>query len=196
MKYERAEIVEKAAQVFWEKGYLGVGMRDLQVALDMRPGSIYAAFGSKDGLFCEALDVYAQQSFRRFEDIANSDSVLVQLRRFFEHVLFNDEQPDYQQRCFLVNTLGISHALSRELAEQADVLMKQTLTHFVAMLSAAHQNGEITEDKVNIHWAKWLQAQFIGLRVINSASPQSTDVTWQLNALFDALSSPATASSN
>ena len=189
MKYERAEIVEKAAHVFWEKGYLGVGMRDLQVALDMRPGSIYAAFGNKDGLFCEALDQYAEQSFSCFTNIENAKDVLASLRTFFESVLIVQDKPNYQQRCFLLNTLGVSHALSPELASHADDLMNQTLTHFAAILEAAKNNGEINEDKATVQWAKWLQAQFIGLRVISSASPNNNDVEWQLDAIFDALAS-------
>ncbi|MDC9612019.1 TetR/AcrR family transcriptional regulator, partial [Pseudoalteromonas sp. GABNS16H] len=36
--------------LFWERGYAGASMKQIEQALDMRPGSIYATFGSKDGL--------------------------------------------------------------------------------------------------------------------------------------------------
>ncbi|MCT7654735.1 TetR/AcrR family transcriptional regulator [Oceanimonas sp. NS1] len=40
-------------------------MRTIQAAIDMRPGSIYASFGSKEGLFQEALTHYARSSRSR-----------------------------------------------------------------------------------------------------------------------------------
>ena len=51
MKYDHDEIIEKATTLFWQRGFQAAGMRDIQQALDMRPGSIYARFQSKEGLF-------------------------------------------------------------------------------------------------------------------------------------------------
>ena len=39
--------VRRAAHLFWERGYHACSLKQLETALDMRPGSIYAAFGSK-----------------------------------------------------------------------------------------------------------------------------------------------------
>ena len=47
MKYNQDEVIEKATVLFWQRGFQGAGMRDIQQALDMRPGSIYARFQSK-----------------------------------------------------------------------------------------------------------------------------------------------------
>ena len=49
--YDREKVLDKALELFWAKGYHGTSLKDLEVALDMRPGSIYAAFGSKEALF-------------------------------------------------------------------------------------------------------------------------------------------------
>ncbi|MBC7184501.1 MAG: helix-turn-helix transcriptional regulator, partial [Marinobacter sp.] len=54
-RYDRKTALGKAVGLFWEKGYHGSSMKQIEQALDMRPGSIYATFGSKDGLFSEAL---------------------------------------------------------------------------------------------------------------------------------------------
>lgn len=55
-KFDRDDVIEKAKNLYWEKGYHATSMRNLQDVVDMRPGSIYAAFGSKDNLFKEALN--------------------------------------------------------------------------------------------------------------------------------------------
>jgi AcrR family transcriptional regulator len=47
-------------RVFWEKGYEGASLEDLQSAMGVAsPPSIYAAFGSKERLFFEAVELYA-----------------------------------------------------------------------------------------------------------------------------------------
>ncbi|WP_238062442.1 helix-turn-helix domain-containing protein [Psychrobacter sp. Ps3] len=57
--YTCRQALEHAIALFWQKGFHATSLKDIEHALDMRPGSIYAAFGNKDGLFQEALDYYA-----------------------------------------------------------------------------------------------------------------------------------------
>jgi AcrR family transcriptional regulator len=45
-------------QVFWRKGYEGTSMTDLTAAIGINSPSLYAAFGSKEGLFRAVLDRY------------------------------------------------------------------------------------------------------------------------------------------
>lgn len=44
--------------LFWAKGYEGTQVSDLTAAMGINPPSFYAAFGSKEVIFREALDVY------------------------------------------------------------------------------------------------------------------------------------------
>ena len=57
--YDRDAVLKAAMELFWARGYHTTSLKDLERALDMRPGSIYAAFGSKEALFRAALDRYA-----------------------------------------------------------------------------------------------------------------------------------------
>src|SRR5262245_19866457 len=55
------EALAKAMPIFWRKGYEGTSIADLTEAMGINPPSLYAAFGSKEGLFQAVLDRYEQE---------------------------------------------------------------------------------------------------------------------------------------
>ena len=57
-EFDREKALEKAMQMFWALGYETTSMADLRAALGITQASLYAAFGSKEQLFREAVDLY------------------------------------------------------------------------------------------------------------------------------------------
>lgn len=55
---DRDTATETAMRLFWARGYDGVSTADLSAAFGVKPPSVYAAFGSKAGIFAAALDRY------------------------------------------------------------------------------------------------------------------------------------------
>jgi AcrR family transcriptional regulator len=58
--FDREAVLLKAMRMFWEQGYEATSMTELTVAMGISPPSLYAAFGSKEGLFREAVDLYGR----------------------------------------------------------------------------------------------------------------------------------------
>lgn len=56
--FDRAQALQKAMEVFWSKGYEGTSLTDLTEAMGINSPSLYGAFGSKEGLFREAVELY------------------------------------------------------------------------------------------------------------------------------------------
>ncbi|MBE1204134.1 TetR/AcrR family transcriptional regulator [Aminobacter carboxidus] len=56
--FDRDAALRQAMRVFWKKGYDGASLSDLTVAMGINSPSLYAAFGSKEALFREAVDLY------------------------------------------------------------------------------------------------------------------------------------------
>jgi AcrR family transcriptional regulator len=59
--FDRDEALRQAMEVFWDKGYEGASLDDLQAAIGgINPPSFYAAFGSKEQLFLETIRLYTE----------------------------------------------------------------------------------------------------------------------------------------
>jgi AcrR family transcriptional regulator len=57
-EFDREQGLAKAMLLFWSRGYDAISMADLRVGLGITQASLYAAFGSKEQLFREAVDLY------------------------------------------------------------------------------------------------------------------------------------------
>jgi AcrR family transcriptional regulator len=57
--FDREAALRRALDVFWAKGFDTCSMADLVDAMGINSPSLYAAFGSKEDLYREAIDLYA-----------------------------------------------------------------------------------------------------------------------------------------
>jgi len=65
--FDREQALKSAIEVFWARGYDGATLEELQAAMGgIAPPSFYAAFGSKDQLFREAVALYHAAMSQRF----------------------------------------------------------------------------------------------------------------------------------
>jgi AcrR family transcriptional regulator len=58
--FDRDAALRQAMEVFWRSGYEGTSISDLTAAMGINSPSLYAAFGCKEQLFREAIDLYHQ----------------------------------------------------------------------------------------------------------------------------------------
>lgn len=56
--FDRHAALACAMEMFWQKGFDGCAISDLTTAMNINSPSLYAAFGSKEDLFREAIDLY------------------------------------------------------------------------------------------------------------------------------------------
>lgn len=60
-EFDVEEALAAALRVFWQKGYDGASLTDLTEAMGITRPSLYAAFGNKEALFKQALDLYERE---------------------------------------------------------------------------------------------------------------------------------------
>ena len=57
-QFNREEGLRQAMRLFWKLGYEATSMADLRACLGITQASLYAAYGNKEALFREAVDLY------------------------------------------------------------------------------------------------------------------------------------------
>ncbi|MGP5338805.1 TetR/AcrR family transcriptional regulator [Psychrobacter maritimus] len=163
--YNRQEALERALKLFWQKGFHATSLKDIEEALDMRPGSIYAAFGSKDGLFQEALDYYARLGLTELERIlSHHESPLLGLAAYVRQLggIRDKELPS--QACMLVKSLLELGAREQAALQKVEMLLAGMETRFIDCFSAAQQLGELDGTLDATRLGRRLQAEVMGLR--------------------------------
>ncbi len=164
MKYDHAKVIENATTLFWKRGFHAAGMRDIQQALDMRPGSIYARFQSKEGLFKLVVERYAENSQAKLKAVANESSPLAALRAFFENALISPNEQRYMRQCLLVKSIAELDVIG-DIAKKAVIdSMEKVKGCFIDVVNAAIEAQELPESTPVTLAADWLQNQFVGMR--------------------------------
>jgi TetR/AcrR family transcriptional repressor of nem operon len=187
-KFDRNNVLEKAKILFWQKGFLGTSTRELQDVINLRPGSIYAAFGSKSALFQEVLRHYAKISGEELhQQIQDNPSVLAGLKQYLHNILNSEYNNQASELCLLVKTLSELDKSHGDILLVARELLKQIEGTFAQLLHQAKVQHELPADTDEFRLAKHLQIQIIGLRFYLNATGDSETVNQQLNTLFEQL---------
>lgn len=186
MKYERQDIIQKAELLFWQKGFTAVGMRELQQHLDMRPGSIYAQFGSKEGIFSEAVLEYSKQTTEQLQTVACANDIPSALKQFFLTRLLVTDEENYRRRCFVVNSIAERNALPDNLVDLVDASFQQARSEFERVIVKGIESGSFKAQTDVPRTAKWLQTQLVGLSY-GLSSDSDDDIPWLVDNVINQL---------
>ncbi|NKF50390.1 TetR/AcrR family transcriptional regulator [Shewanella sp. WXL01] len=184
-KFDRDEVIDKATNLYWKKGFHATSMRNLQDEIDMRPGSIYAAFGSKDGLFKQALRNYTDMGLAELQLLVDQyDSPLAALKAFVKSQVVDTQNSAPNGMCMLAKTLG-------ELTEDNQDLVDTTKSHlgeiaeaFASLIAKAQAAGEVNQGKSPDELAQHLQIQISGLRTFGKITADKALLKDKIEDMF------------
>ncbi|MET9879430.1 TetR/AcrR family transcriptional regulator [Actinacidiphila glaucinigra] len=145
-QFEVDEVLQSALNVFWAKGYEGTTMADLTETTGLKPGSIYAAFGSKAGLFKQVVDRYVATVFSYGPNGLEADSVREVIRRWLAGAAESTTGEATPAGCLLVQGALATGDESREIAEDLCARRKAAQVMLAERLAAAQASGELPAD--------------------------------------------------
>lgn len=111
--FDRDAALEQAMRLFWRKTYEGTSLTELTAAMGISAPSLYAAFGSKDALFREAVAQYAERHGTEiWESLRDIPSVDAAVEGFLYETARSYSTPGDPPGCMIV--LGTQHGDGEE----------------------------------------------------------------------------------
>lgn len=164
--YDRDTALQAAMNLFWEKGFHATSLKDLEVALNMKSGSIYVAFKSKEQLYSTAMQRYYEANRDAFRDeMAKMTSPLTSLA---DHIKsYATLPPDHpgRQVCMLMKTIVDTQTTEPALAQQARDHLAKIRNQIADVFEEAKARGELPADADCGRLAQRLQANLNALRI-------------------------------
>ncbi|SEG98259.1 TetR/AcrR family transcriptional regulator, transcriptional repressor for nem operon [Nonomuraea solani] len=169
-EFDPDDALQKALELFWERGYEATSMADLVERLGVARASIYATFGGKRELYLKALDRYLQQG-DVVAPLSQPGPALPAIRALFDSYVAECLADELRRGCMVVNT-------AVEFAARDAVVVAKVLTSWAALETAlagalvrARAQGEIPAGKDPYALARFLLVLLQGLRVLGRADP-------------------------
>ncbi|WP_037677309.1 TetR/AcrR family transcriptional regulator [Streptomyces griseus] len=142
--FDRDRAILEAARLFWRRGYSGTSTRALTAALGLSTSSLYAAFGSKAGLFEETVRTYAERYREIYRQAVSEKDIRTVIERILTDSVHEFTQPsDAHPGCLIssavmtdsTSTLD-THAYFAELHGSNDQIL-------LARIERAIQDGQL-----------------------------------------------------
>jgi AcrR family transcriptional regulator len=168
--FDRGELINRARDLFWKRGWAGTSLKDLEDVLQMKPGSFYAAFGSKEALFRLAMEKYAKDGKERLKALARQHGPINALKRLPKMVVEKDTPA---KACMLSKTLLELHAQNHPLADEANRHLLKMEQQFAELFQQAQSDGTVDRAHDPAILARRYQSDLLGLRV--SAEREGVD---------------------
>lgn len=163
--YDRDTALDAAMSLFWAKGYHATSLKDLEATLNMKPGSIYAAFSSKENLYLLALKRYFETFRAKFcEQMEQAPSPLTGLADNFRSYARLSEEDAARQACMLTKTLVDTRSTDPAIAERTRDYLARMREEMAAIFEKAKALGELPSDADPNRLARRYQANVAALR--------------------------------
>lgn len=146
-EFDRAQALEKARDLFWTRGYEGVSMADLVAALGIASARIYAAFGSKEQLFREAVDLYETgEGAFAVHALAASLPAREAVARMLEEAVLLYTRSGQPQGCMVVTAATNTSAENAGIADWLAQHRRARTQGLIDRLREAQSAGELKPD--------------------------------------------------
>lgn len=163
-EFNRDEVLQKAMEVFWARGYEATSMQDLVEQMGINRQSLYDTFGDKHSLFLQVLDRYQEVETRKLSELMNRPgSVKKAFRQLFGMVVEGSCANEHPRGCLMGNSMSELAARCKATAEKT-VRHKQTIEEaFYRALLRGKKEGELKHTGDLRAVARFFYNSFLGL---------------------------------
>jgi TetR/AcrR family transcriptional repressor of nem operon len=165
-EFDESEVLAKALEIFWDKGYNATSMQDLIDGLGISRSSLYDTFGDKRSLFLSVLQQYRDEQGSIMMSLINTSTNIFETIEYMLVSAISSCIEDKQKKgCFMVNT---TIELAPHDQEIKDIVVENKKEFELALSKAiakGQEKGQIGKTHNPKALAKFVFNTFTGLRV-------------------------------
>lgn len=163
-EFDATEALAAALRVFWSKGYESASLSDLTEAMGITRPSLYAAFGNKEALFRQALDLYGEEKLAYVGRALAAETA----RGVASNLLYGAIDTVTGDECR--GCLGVMASVACQSAEEsirADVSKRTESSHaaMIARMEQAIADGDFTTPVQAEAITRYLMAVLQGMAI-------------------------------
>lgn len=106
--FDQEEVLKKAMELFWEKGYEATSLADLTKHLGIGKGSFYLTFKSKENLFNKCIERYTNSNFPLLDQALASEPNYKQgIKKLLEAYVDGLMSDHKRKGCLMANSCSL-----------------------------------------------------------------------------------------
>ena len=143
--FEREEALQRAMELFWDRGYEATTLADLQKVMgNITAPSFYAAFGSKEQVFKEAVELYCRtEGSPLMQALEEGKTARESIGGMLSAALVSFSQPGKPRGCMLVQGAMNTASENQGIQEYARCHRGQTVKMFRKRLEKGVADGDV-----------------------------------------------------
>jgi TetR/AcrR family transcriptional repressor of nem operon len=164
--FDEEEVINKAIEVFWKKGYEASSAEELLKAMGIGKSSFYLAFkGGKQELFERAMAQRSDNGIKQMQKgLKESKNKIEFLKSRFMNTL-DPKSERFSNGCLMGNSIAELSNINPELKDRAAFFLVRLEKIFLAVLKEAKAKGELKSKEDPALLAKQLITFWNGLNI-------------------------------
>jgi TetR/AcrR family transcriptional regulator, transcriptional repressor for nem operon len=171
--FEPDRVLTQLMDLFWDKGFDGASMQDIEEATGLKKQSLYRLHGDKRQMYLAALDHYRdREMFRVHKLLSQAGTAQERFRRLFDMIVATGLTDGDWRGCFLGNACVDQADADEETAALITSMTASITAIFAEALSASEPYA--SDAALGQSRATYLLAAQFGLRTLVRAHQSET----------------------
>jgi TetR/AcrR family transcriptional repressor of nem operon len=143
-QFDRDEVIERAMDLFWKRGYESTSVDDLVEATGINRGSLYGTFGDKRRLFLATIDRYWETFAEGMISTLSDPDPYQAIEGMFQSIIQRISDPKFPRGCFITNTSLECPTCDDSIARKISELLARQETAIYQALRRAQTEGKLS----------------------------------------------------
>lgn len=183
--FNEFEVLNKAMNIFWRKGYASTSIQDLVEGLGIERGSLYSCYKDKRTLFKRSLQLYESKLKQKL--LVSNDPV-AGIKKFILDLVKECTTNSTLRGCFLINTSLELEIHDKEIQRIVRNALNQVEDFFYDSLKSSFEQGLISDQKDFRSLAQSLLSAAVSINVLSRSRPDKNLLSNIANNALDLIS--------